>query len=185
VIRSWPRPAPSGSTIRWERSALVAQLVALIQGDAHPQAQSVSNTLDPTVTGQPVTDGSLTAIGSAVAANGPFGTDLQVQTADADGMRNGQLMVRVNRILHSGDGAATVGEPGQPCLSATWRLPDGTPVRSIFATAQTRKISRSSRNGECRPHDRPPCAYPTARTSPEPILEEVLCTRAWVCLEGR
>ncbi len=115
---------------------LVAQLVALVQGDAEPQAQSVSNTADPTVTGHPVTDGSLTAIGSAVAASGPFGTDLRIQSADPDGMRNGQLIVRVNRILHSGDGAATAGEAGQPCLSATWRMPDGTNVRGILATAQ-------------------------------------------------
>ena len=69
-------------------------------------------------------------------ANGPFGTDLQVQTAGADGMRSGQLMVRVNRILHSGDGAATGCEAGQPCLSATWRLPDGRHARGILATAQ-------------------------------------------------
>jgi len=25
---------------------------------------------------------------------------------------------------------------GQPCLSATWQLPDGTHVRGIIATAQ-------------------------------------------------
>ncbi len=88
------------------------------------------------MTGRPVTDGSLTVIGSAVAASGPFGTDLRIQSADPDGMRNGQLIVRVNRILHSGDGAATAGEAGQPCLSATWRMPDGTNVRGILATAQ-------------------------------------------------
>src|SRR5260370_14252968 len=84
---------------------LVSQLVALIQGDAEPQAQSVSNAPDPTVTGQPVTYGCLTAIGSTVAASGQFGTDLRVQTADPDGM----LTVRVNRILYPGDGARTVG----------------------------------------------------------------------------
>ena len=111
---------------------LVSQLVALIQGDAEPQAQSVSDTPDPTVTGQPVTYGSPTAIGSTVAGSGLFGTDLRVQTADPDGL----LIVRVNRILHPGDGAATIGEAGQPCLSATWRLPDGTRVRGILATAQ-------------------------------------------------
>jgi hypothetical protein len=111
---------------------LVSQLVALIQGDAEPQAQSVSDTPDPTVTGQPVTYGSPTAIGSTVAASGLFGTDLRVQTADPDGL----LILRVNRILHPGDGAGTVGEAGQPCLSATWRLPDGTHVRGILATAQ-------------------------------------------------
>jgi len=115
---------------------LAAQLVALIQGDAQPQAQSVSNTPDPTVTGRPVTDGSLTVIGSAVAASGLSGTDLRVQTADPDGKGNGQLIVRVNRILHPGDRAATAGEAGQPCLSAIWRLPDGTRVRGILATAQ-------------------------------------------------
>lgn len=60
---------------------LVAQLAALIQGEAEPQAQSVSNTPDRTVTGQPVTNGSLTAIGSVVAANEPAGTDLRVETA--------------------------------------------------------------------------------------------------------
>jgi len=38
---------------------LVAQLVALVQGEAEPQAQSASNTPDPTVIGQPVTAGSL------------------------------------------------------------------------------------------------------------------------------
>ena len=32
---------------------LIAQLVALIQGEAEPQAQSVSNTPDPTVTVMP------------------------------------------------------------------------------------------------------------------------------------
>lgn len=114
---------------------LVAQLVALIQGDAEAQAQSVSNTPDPTVTSQPVTDGSLKATGS-VAANRRFATDLRVETADTRDMRNGQLIIRLNRILYPGDGAAAAGEAGQPCLSATWRLADGTHVRGIFATAQ-------------------------------------------------
>jgi hypothetical protein len=115
---------------------LVAQLVALIQGDAEPQAQSLSNTADPTVTGHPVTGESLTAIRSAVAASGPFGTDLRIRTAAPDGRENGQLIVRVNRILHPGDGTAMVGEAGEPCLSAARRLPDGTRVRDILATAQ-------------------------------------------------
>jgi Maltokinase N-terminal cap domain len=116
---------------------LVAQLIALIQGEAEPQAQSVSNTPDPTVTCQPVTNGSLAATGSAVVASGPFGTDLRVHTADPDGMRNGQLIVRIHRVLQpTGDEAAAAGEAGQPCLSATWRLADGTQVRGILATAQ-------------------------------------------------
>jgi hypothetical protein len=113
---------------------LVAELVALIQGEAEPQAQNVSNTADPTVTSQPVTSGSLTAAGSAVAANGPSGTQLRVAAASADGTRQGELLVQVNRVLH--DGGASVSGAARPCVSATWRLPDGTRARGIFATAQ-------------------------------------------------
>jgi hypothetical protein len=113
---------------------LIAPLVALIQGTAEPQAQDVSNTADPTVISQPVTGGSLTALASAVTANELSGTDLQVETANAAGMR-GRLIVRINRILRPG-GAAPTSQSGQPCLSATWRLPDGTVVRGIIATAQ-------------------------------------------------
>ena len=115
---------------------LVAQLVALIQGEVEPQAQSVSNTLDPTVIGQPVANVSVTAAESKVAGNGRSGTDLRVHTAGADGTRNGQLLVRINRILRPGDSAAADGDAGQPCLSATWRLADGSQVRGIFATAR-------------------------------------------------
>jgi hypothetical protein len=115
---------------------LVAQLVALIQGEAEAQAQSVSNTPDPTVAGQPVTSGSLTVTGSVVAASGPSGTDLQVETARADGARGGQLTVRIKRILEPANAVLPVGEAGPPCLSATWRRPDGTRARGTLATAQ-------------------------------------------------
>ena len=42
---------------------LVAQLVALIQGTAEPQAQRVSNTPDPTVAPRPATEARLTVTG--------------------------------------------------------------------------------------------------------------------------
>ena len=113
---------------------LIAQLAALIQGDAQPQAQSVSNTPDLTVISYPVADGSLTVTGSAVAANGPSGTDLRIRTVSAGRTQNGQLLVRIHRILRPGDGAAA-GEAGQPCLSATWRLANGTQARGVFAAA--------------------------------------------------
>ena len=108
---------------------LVAQLVALLQGTAEPQAQSVSNTPDPTVTVGSVMDASLTVTGPVVAADGPSATDLRADTA-ADGARRGQLTVRVNRILRP------AGPAGQPGLTAAWRLPDGTQVRGILATAE-------------------------------------------------
>lgn len=116
---------------------LVAQLVALIQGEAEPQAQSLSNTPDPTVTGIPVTDSSLTVTGpAAVVASGRSGTDLRIGVAAAKGAGTGSLIVRVHRILRPAGSAAVAGEAGQPCLSATWRLPDGTLARGIFATAR-------------------------------------------------
>ena len=116
---------------------LVAQLIALIQGEAEPQAQNASNTPDRTVTARPVSSDPLRAAEIAAAASGPFGTDLRVRTADPDGMRNGQLIVRIHRVLEaSGDRAAAVSEAGQPCLSATWRLADGAQVHGILATAQ-------------------------------------------------
>jgi hypothetical protein len=114
---------------------LVAQLVALIQGQAEPQAQSASNTPDPTVTSQPVASGFLAAARSQVVANGPSGTDLQVQAADADGRPNGQILVRIHRVLRPG-GTTAACAAGQPCLSAPWRLADGTQARGIFATAR-------------------------------------------------
>jgi len=109
---------------------LVAQLVALLQGTAEPQAQSVSNTPDPAVTVGSVMDASLTLAGPVVAADGPSATDLRAETAAADGARRGQVTVRVNRILRP------AGPAGQPGLTAAWRLPDGTQARGILATAE-------------------------------------------------
>jgi len=108
---------------------LVAQLVACIQGDVQPQAQSVSDTPDLTVTAHPVPGGSRTVTGSVMAANGPAGTDLRVATSGEPG----QLVLRLNRILLP-DGTRP-GEPGRPCLSASWRHPDGSRPRGVFVTA--------------------------------------------------
>jgi hypothetical protein len=115
-------------------------LVALIQGEAEPQAQSLSNAADPTVTGQPVAAGSLTPVRSAVAANGPSSTELRVETASADDVNTGELTLRINRILQPGDRIDDNRDAGPPCLSATWRLPDGTHVRGVFATARYSRI---------------------------------------------
>jgi Maltokinase N-terminal cap domain len=108
-------------------AALVAQLVAAIQGTAEPQAQGVSHTPDPTVTSQPAWSGAaMTVTGSAVADDGPSGTDLRVETAGPDG----PFTVRIHRVLQAGVTA-------QPGLSATWQRPDGTTSRGIFASAQS------------------------------------------------
>jgi hypothetical protein len=115
---------------------LVAQLVALIQGQAQPQAQSLSNTPDPTVIGKPAASGPLTVTDFAVRASGTSGTELRVGTAPAEGRGRGQLVVRVNRILRPDDGGRPAAAAGQPGLSATWRRPDGSHVRGVLATAQ-------------------------------------------------
>ncbi len=111
---------------------LVAQLVALLAGTAEPQAQNVSNTPEPAVIAHRPPNGALAPAGTGVSASGPQGTELRVPTAGPDGRRNGQLLVRINRVLHSGDGT---GEAGGPHVSAAWRLADGAQTRGIFATA--------------------------------------------------
>jgi len=115
---------------------LAAQLAALVRGEAGPQAQSVSDTPDPTVTVQPVTRAALTVTRSAVVASGPNGTDLRIQAASADGTPGAQLTVRIHRALRTGD---TADGALQPCLWAPWRLPDGTTARGVLASAQYRQ----------------------------------------------
>jgi hypothetical protein len=109
---------------------LVAQLVALLQGEVEAQAQSVSHTPDPTVTVQPTVSGPLSVISSVVITDEPSGTSLLVDTASPDGLPAGELAVRIRRILRP-----DAAETGDPCLSATWQQPDGSPARGTLATA--------------------------------------------------
>jgi len=111
---------------------LVAQMVALIQGEARAQMQNTSNTPDPSVTSQPATTGPLTVIDSEVLANAA-GSDVRVRTGDERAC-NGELIIHINRVLRPGTDPG--GQTGRPCLSGTWRLPSGDTARSIFATAE-------------------------------------------------
>jgi Maltokinase N-terminal cap domain len=118
---------------------LVGQLAALIQGQAQPQMQSVSDTPDPTVTCVPVAVGTPVVVESAVAGDGPSGTELRVGTAGGDGLPGGQLVITVNRVLRPDDAGldrGPAGDAGRGRLSAPWRLPDGTPVRGCLAAAR-------------------------------------------------
>jgi hypothetical protein len=108
---------------------LIAALVAFLQGEVQAQAQSVSDTPDLTVTSEPVTSGHLAALTSAVAANGPDGTDVRVTTAGADGDRGDDLIVRLHRVLQPGDRAA-----GRPRVVATWQLPGGEDARGTVVS---------------------------------------------------
>ena len=114
---------------------LVGQLVALLQGRVQPQAQSVSDAADPTVTCVPVAGGIPLAVESAVVADGPLGTELRVDTVGEDGAAGGRLVITVNRVLrpYVAD-SADDAELGR--LMAGWRLADGTGVRGCLAAAR-------------------------------------------------
>jgi hypothetical protein len=111
---------------------LVTQLVALIQGEAKPQAQSESHTPDPTVHARPAADGPVRQAGLA-AVDGVMGTEVQVGLA-----AGGQLVVHVMRALTPVlEAAGEFGDYGY--VTATWQLAAGTPpARGVFAFAELR-----------------------------------------------
>lgn len=99
---------------------LVATLLALIHGDAEPQAQSKTDTPDHTVTRAAAGTDRIDDPTCDIAANGPDGTDIRVAPGH---------LLRVRRQLRSGgdlpDGVAGV--------SARWQEPDGGTARDVFA----------------------------------------------------
>ena len=109
---------------------LVRQLVALIQGQAEPQAQSQSDTPDPTVLSWPVANGA-PGVAAFTVSDDAEGTLVNVSTAV------GELALQIHRVLRpvAGDGAA----PG--AVSATWGPADGTRTRGIFATASHEPVA--------------------------------------------
>ena len=100
---------------------LVSQLLALLASRTEPQAQSVSDTPDHSVTVTPVRD-DLTATGTAQDSDAT--TDLVVGQASDFG-----AILRVVRVLSPGndDGSDVVGS-----VVAGWALPDGTKHRGPF-----------------------------------------------------
>ncbi|OHV33826.1 MULTISPECIES: maltokinase N-terminal cap-like domain-containing protein [Pseudofrankia] len=110
----------------------VTQLVALIQGKAEPQAQSLTDTPDPTVRSEPVLPGSdLVVTGCALASNGPDGTRLRISTTDADAVPT-DLLLRVVRALPVRPGA--VDQRGGH-VQVPWRQADGTESSAAVVTA--------------------------------------------------
>ncbi|MFE3827368.1 1,4-alpha-glucan branching protein [Streptomyces sp. NPDC059092] len=115
---------------------LVAQLVALLTGDAEPQAQSLSDTPDPSVVSHFAEAGRTGAFASLTASDGPDGTDLLVRTAlagaagGASGEPGRPLALRVNRMLQADQDAGGPETLGH--VTAGWSLPDGTTVRGRY-----------------------------------------------------
>ncbi|MES9589068.1 1,4-alpha-glucan branching protein [Streptomyces sp. NPDC086796] len=104
---------------------LVAQLFALLAGEAEPQMQSASDTPDPSVTAGIDASGFAAEIASFTATDTPDGTDILVATAPAGRL----LTLHVNRVLRPGqdpDGRA-LGH-----VTAPAPLPDGTTAPTAF-----------------------------------------------------
>lgn len=111
---------------------LVGQLLALIQGGAAPQAQSISDTPDRTVTSHFTGTPEPVASRSVTVMNASSGTDLVMDRAtgaEPDGASPPDLTIRVARVLEP-----MLEPPDSPgYVTATWRSPDGAEVRGLFA----------------------------------------------------
>ncbi|WP_055587868.1 maltokinase N-terminal cap-like domain-containing protein [Peterkaempfera griseoplana] len=114
---------------------LAAQLLALVLGEAEPQAQSTSGAADATVTGHFAESGYRASIRRAEVTDGPRGTDLLVRTVADAGPETGpdrQLTLRVNRILESQPDESSAATEALGYVAAEWLLPDGAKARGLF-----------------------------------------------------
>ncbi|MEW2413221.1 1,4-alpha-glucan branching protein [Streptomyces sp. NPDC046866] len=98
----------------------VEQLLALLRGEAVPQAQSLTDTPDPSVTVQGAAavrpDGPV----RPRAAHTPQGSEVRV-----DGL---PAALSLTRVLRPG-----LPQAGETAVLAGWTLPDGTEHRGVFA----------------------------------------------------
>ncbi|MDT0309529.1 1,4-alpha-glucan branching protein [Streptomyces sp. DSM 44917] len=106
---------------------LADRLLALLRGRAEPQAQSLSDTPDPSVLvrAAAVPGG---AAGPATVTDGPESTALVLPTA-AEAGPGPRVAVEVARVLDPGpDPAGTLGH-----VTGNWRLPDGGERSGVLA----------------------------------------------------
>lgn len=113
---------------------LVAQLLELLHGRAEPQAQSINNTPDPSVTAHVTGTGLPGPIRSTAVTNGPHGTALLVHAGQGTGPAH-RFIVDVTRVLPPGEpdertGAEAAGSLGY--VAAGWNPPAGH-SRAVFA----------------------------------------------------
>ncbi|MBW5483284.1 maltokinase N-terminal cap-like domain-containing protein [Streptomyces bambusae] len=111
---------------------LVAQLLALLQGKAEAQHQSLSDTPDPSVAAHFTGPALPEPAAARAVVDGPDGTRLAVEPAEG-----GPLALTVSRVLRAqgpgtaGDSAAQAGTRAH--LTAGWTAPDGAERRGLFA----------------------------------------------------
>ncbi|WP_055526798.1 maltokinase N-terminal cap-like domain-containing protein [Streptomyces graminilatus] len=124
---------------------LAGQLLALLQGRAVAQAQGVSDTPDPSVTGHFTGAGVLGGVASVAVTDGADGTSVAVETVGtADSGEPGDtltLHLQVTRVLRPEQpteqqterpAADTRTAEARGHVTAGWRLPDGGEARAPF-----------------------------------------------------
>ncbi|MBO0833333.1 MAG: 1,4-alpha-glucan branching protein [Actinobacteria bacterium] len=105
---------------------LVAQMFALLLGEAEPQAQSISNTVDPSVTRSITGNVGALPVEIADVADGRGSTDVIVRPAGVAG----PLMLRVNRVLRPSAPGLMTGSLGH--VTAEWAGPAASRLRGRF-----------------------------------------------------
>ncbi|MGH3309590.1 MAG: maltokinase N-terminal cap-like domain-containing protein [Streptomyces sp.] len=116
---------------------LIAQLAALLQNRAEPQAQSTTDTPDPSVTPHFTGAGFSTVAVSPAVVNGQHSTDVVVETAaetePPPSEPAGSVTIKVTRVLRP-DQQAPLADSAEArgYVTAGWRSPDGEESRAAF-----------------------------------------------------
>jgi Maltokinase N-terminal cap domain len=139
--RSTPLPGSGGALIgtaehgvlgkRWVYDGtrdplLVTQIFALLLGEAEPQAQSINDTVDPSVTRSITGNVGVLPISVAGVADEARSTDITVRSTDAPL----PLMLRVTRILRPSAPGLMAGTLGH--VTAEWAGPGAAQSRGRF-----------------------------------------------------
>ncbi|MGW0857386.1 maltokinase N-terminal cap-like domain-containing protein [Streptomyces sp. NPDC002690] len=111
-------------------SVLTDRLLALLHGRAEPQAQSESDTVDPTVHSRFMGDDIPDGVAVEAVESGMYGTDIQL----SDPAGAGRWTLRVVRAL-TGDAEEPKGDAGplHGEITALWAPPGTEPARARFA----------------------------------------------------
>ena len=105
---------------------LVTQLFALLLGEAEPQAQSISDTTDPSVTRSTAGNTGALPVKIIDTTDGPRSTDVTIQPQDT----RRPLMLRVNRTLRPNAPGLMSGTLGH--ITAEWAGPGVSRSRGRF-----------------------------------------------------
>ncbi|MCC0093895.1 1,4-alpha-glucan branching protein [Streptomyces flavotricini] len=106
---------------------LVERLYALVRGEAEPQAQSESDTPDPSVTGWYAGAGGPGPVTILGVSAGPEATDVLVRTP------SGRPTLSIRRILRPAPAGEDTADRPLGHVTAEWTLPDATSARGRYA----------------------------------------------------